>query len=517
MYRQKSFLDLPPELRHMVYKYCLATPGGYIFNWETKKLRTANKEPIYLALSLTCRQIAGEMHGMALSVNKITFSTFYSDESRLRAGQFHWYVSSLLWAENKFLHTASHLLTWDIYEDVARKYPLFMPMMDHVLDRCKPRPGSSRYIHREAMAYCVRLMATRGQSIREDDLDEGIGGCDVTREERVKEETKWCEYKPWAIPDDEYLEDTRELWMRGGRGPLVVDPAKSLADSRQKYRLSAAAGAISFLRSLPASMRSHVTQMVLHEDREAVGMPECHGQGLIPFCRENPRLRIERRVNLWRNVFQQKQTQLIKRFGDHYWESTEQIQAFQIAGPVISWIAEALALVQAGMPRDVFSLVLDGNPSPDACAEIFQAVVQRYIAWNIALRESVSRERITELGFRGCLQINTDDVEEAEECLEALIDDDSLIRCNFFPGKPWDVEEVIESHAGWPLEKWDYKWQDYEPRVYKTPPELPRWIDLLLEDVLPPEDEEELVGMQSFVEDESLIDEESLIGREGFI
>jgi hypothetical protein len=65
------------------------------------------------------------------------------------------------------------------------------------------------------------------------------------------------------------------------------------------YRFSAAAVAIRFLRQ-NLKLRTHIRRIVLSEDREAVGFPESHGKWLVPFCLENTRLRIERRVNLWR-------------------------------------------------------------------------------------------------------------------------------------------------------------------------------------------------------------------------
>ncbi|KAK0717146.1 hypothetical protein B0T26DRAFT_751240 [Lasiosphaeria miniovina] len=90
--------------------------------------------------------------------------------------------------------------------------------------------------------------------------------------------------KYWNIPSDEELE----------KMPKALRPTE---ENRFLYHFSAAAAAIRFLRSNPSS-RVHVRRILLDEDREAVAYPETHGKGLVPFCAENPHLRIERRVSL---------------------------------------------------------------------------------------------------------------------------------------------------------------------------------------------------------------------------
>lgn len=73
----------------MVYLYYLQKDNGYVFDYESGKLRTSNNEPIDLALMYTCRIIGGEMRGRALEINQVTFRIVYSESVRLRAGRFH--------------------------------------------------------------------------------------------------------------------------------------------------------------------------------------------------------------------------------------------------------------------------------------------------------------------------------------------------------------------------------------------------------------------------------------------
>jgi hypothetical protein len=45
-----------------------------------------------------------------------------------------------------------------------------------------------------------------------------------------------------------------------------------------------------------------------------------------------------------------------------------------------SWLGEALAVMDAGMPAGSFTLILDGNPAINLSSEIFQHSIQRNIA-----------------------------------------------------------------------------------------------------------------------------------------
>jgi hypothetical protein len=103
-------------------------------------------------------------------------------------------------------------------------------------------------------------------------------------------------YMPWTIPSVTDIEALRRLVK--GR------PESYGYWDRKVYRVSAAALAIHFLDSLSSDARLQVRNITLLEDRLAIAFPECHARGLIPLAKENPQLRIERCVNLWRNAFQ---------------------------------------------------------------------------------------------------------------------------------------------------------------------------------------------------------------------
>ncbi|KAF4498980.1 hypothetical protein FAGAP_4856 [Fusarium agapanthi] len=56
----RSFVSLPCELRHMIYKYYFTTEQGYHFSAASRKLTAVHGEPVDIALLCTCRLIAEE-------------------------------------------------------------------------------------------------------------------------------------------------------------------------------------------------------------------------------------------------------------------------------------------------------------------------------------------------------------------------------------------------------------------------------------------------------------------------
>ncbi|KAK1676373.1 hypothetical protein BDP55DRAFT_768058 [Colletotrichum godetiae] len=127
-----------------------------------------------------------------------------------------------------------------------------------------------------------------------------------------------------------------------------------------------------------------IRSIILDEDREAVASPQCYALGLIPFCKQNPNLRIERCVSLWRNALQPDSI-----FGtpSKKYKASAASHSFedrQITNNVSQWVMEAITLAPAGMLSVSSPLDLDGQPVPDLCAKMFQKTVQRDVAWQAA-------------------------------------------------------------------------------------------------------------------------------------
>ncbi|KAK1497100.1 hypothetical protein CTAM01_08112 [Colletotrichum tamarilloi] len=313
-----------------------------------------------------------------------------------------------------------------------------------------------------------------------------------------------CSVREWDIPK---AADLKEL------SSWITEEKRLLSSIRHGsdgsvYRFSAAASAIRYLKSIPAAMRAQVRKIVLVEDYRSVAHPESHARGLIPFCRENPLLRVERRVNLWRNLFQ-----VDKRWHTPHQQcerqnraATRALRSRDITSTVALWVTEALALGPAGMPAASFSLVLDGDPAPQLCARIFQTVVQRDAAWQRAWTESMDRRLVLVHPVLDWFERRGEDAARAgvhpvsgmyesylgyfyEGFPEAMRDiargsSGSVVRCNFDAGEPWDAEKVVRANKMWTSAQWNEGWLRHEQLFWETEAPLPEWPALLMENMI---------------------------------
>ncbi|CAJ2506750.1 Uu.00g079360.m01.CDS01 [Anthostomella pinea] len=98
-------------------------------------------------------------------------------------------------------------------------------------------------------------------------------------------------------------------------------------------------------------------------------------------------MHIERRISLWHHVFQttpsiyptpegRLEAHLRYVFRPYPFDFRNQIgsgiEDRDVTKSLVPWIAEALALEPAGMPKGSFQLVLDGDPAPTRCSDMWQ-------------------------------------------------------------------------------------------------------------------------------------------------
>lgn len=229
-----------------------------------------------------------------------------------------------------------------------------------------------------------------------DPCDDGNFYCHSSRQRQTTEF--------WNGP--QYYKDTFPEILHVFISPQDTAEYDAQSHNRGKFRFSAASVAISFLSSLPSKVRLHLRRLRLLENDVCVAFPESHAQGLISFCLENPRLRVERRVNLWKAIFQQPNRHgplhhsVNELDGDpegQYLDAkTDAETGFStdmITDNLALWIMEAAALVPAGMPENSFTLVLDGAPGNDVLLGVFMNFVQRDAAWQRAWE--IASERAT--------------------------------------------------------------------------------------------------------------------------
>ncbi|OIW27072.1 hypothetical protein CONLIGDRAFT_495180 [Coniochaeta ligniaria NRRL 30616] len=528
---QSRLLALPRELRDLIYREYVrsGTEDGYTYDFEAGKLRTADGLPIDLNLVYTCRLVAAEMEGLALRLQPITFSTLYSEDVRVRAGFWDLIINSApVEDEGYCLREFASKMTPEMVQEVARRYhdTHFFAIVSRMHTRNfrlrhtgYPIPSDQTFgevpsVYRR-MARDVMQLGVNDPAIYED-----LAVRPEIRRERCDPavcvglgEEPWV---LWKIPTaseldalaDQVSEVDEDVWKR--------ETYQSRDKGWGKCRFSAAAAAIHFLSSNPR-IRRHIHNIILHEDRESVARPECHAQGLITFCRENPHLRVERRVSLWKNLFLTCYPNWGGSHGsNHLWLAHHRASKHRIrlqADYVTRRVAEYI--VEASVPEmpAAITLVLDGDPLPELASHIFRDAVQRDAAWQTALDRTFSAARGAHpddvfykramacfffVGFPEvlramCLQ-HQHQRQRARKAPAGRGPRDGdvspppppcHVRCNFDPGEPWDdtrvaaeTEETIRRRdAG--VEKW---WDEQEEEEFYEDPnvEIPQWWEGLL-------------------------------------
>jgi hypothetical protein len=243
---------------------------------------------------------------------------------------------------------------------------------------------------------------------------------------------------PWTV----YGTDEAMRFVR-----LVGPPDDSMSDEKTKrkdgplFRYSAASLAIRFLQSLHSDSQSQFRTITLLEDKASINNPPSHVQGLIPFCRRNPRLHIERALNLWTAGI---------CFGMPFIQG---VRATMITRSLGGWIIEALELRDRGMPDGSFRLTLDGDPIPDMASQISGAVkrdASRQAALDICFdRHILPLPRPSWFTREGRLRGNYQ-WKRLPEAIAKLQSGDYawLISCNFDLGAPCDPERLISDREG---------------------------------------------------------------------
>ncbi|CAI6333024.1 unnamed protein product [Periconia digitata] len=367
---------LPIELRNIIYKYYARVDGGYTHNFATNKLVKADGQCIDFALNMTCRQIAAEMRSLnVLSLNNITFRTHHSKETDETAAHLHSSLSTVQGAKARLLDAmAPRFLTPDLSEAIAARYPRLQPLLDGW--RSDPPLSLARYsmllqdprhswgeapsLWNEFVDYTLKLLSELPNFPHEPQSIWWGMWNDYDAARLINMQLP----PPWAILG---VEEARQLQANvasatGIHGYRHSDSARN-PDKSLKYTYSAASLAIRFLESIPHTTRGHIRHVLLDEDQESIAHAPCHIQGLIPFCRSNPRMTIKRQVNLWTTCLYVDDP----GFNAHY-------KGNKITWAIGSWLVEALRLTTLGMPRSSFQLFLDGAPLPELAHKVFVQV-----------------------------------------------------------------------------------------------------------------------------------------------
>lgn len=345
------------------------------------------------------------------------------------------------------------------------------------------------------------------------------------RADRVRNGILLSDPEVWAIPSKvqfseiatsfgfHWLEDQVEEEQISERAAnLGFDGAEErlswscLFWKRMEWRFSAAAAAIRFLENLSLDTLLGIRKMVLHEDRRSVALPESHAQGLIPFCRQNPDLRIERRLSMWRLLLLGESDPssvsncLMEIYGHDDQRKREHLDdhcAHYLGNNACQWITEATALPAYGMPLGSFSLILDGDPLPELASEVFE-VLKEEAAWQIAQMQWYANQSLNPDWIRtrsGGFYMSS----SYPQAIKDIVEGKSFIRCNFPTGELYDPQRVLDRcrhinydpsydpdgyRPGRAIDKARYK-ERCNIQLRPLPPLPALFADLALEDVFP--------------------------------
>ena len=272
--------------------------------------------------------------------------------------------------------------------------------------------------------------------------------CWSDRASFVRSEHLSINLKPWSIPTEHEQAQMRTLQgVSSSRGNLW---------KRIRWRYSAVAVAIQFFKSISYDTRLAIRKVVLNEDRRSVGYPECHARGLVQFCSQWPRLHIERRVNIWRNLvtahnfeslyvdglaFPLETVDAQTEAGERNRQSIDRSWHQYFGSNCAKWITEASVLRSSGMPADSFCLVLDGDPAPDHSSQMFE-LLKDLAAWQVGLDQWYIEKSLNpgilnkRLGFCYASEV-------FPQAISDIIEGKSIVHSNFPTGLMYDSKQVL--------------------------------------------------------------------------
>jgi len=484
MLEQKGpFLALPRELRDKIYGCYLIVEGGYVFNPITDRLVAANNKPIDLALVYTCKLVALEMHNLGLKLNTINFSTVFSPEKRSTIGRFQHLRESYAAHELHLLKHAGPCINEDVFSHVEKVYPQFMPVIRIIqggniwpFDTINKTWGWVPSVFRRFVSEILQI---------------------VSRHPRFDDTMSQAWKRSFPIPnlirflsfsqkDLRFPTETLINAMRSTTGLGYFEPSRGV-----KYRTSATNSAVLFLATLSPGALSSLRKIVLHEDHESTCWPESHAQNLIPVCRNNPDLRVEQRVDLWRNVWPASAGPVTEIMGLSRTQLERERLDFMPSDNITRshlapWIMETLTLPSLGMPPQSFHLVLDGGPDPKLTTDAFE-IVQRDASWQRAFEEHGAEHKVIQRSSESQYMMLKKSfiLYGFPQAMHDITEKSSpMISCNFDIGPSWDIAPLQERSRAWSWYDWEEYWHDHQPKGFEPELPLPDWIDIRREAIL---------------------------------
>ncbi|KAF5714859.1 hypothetical protein FMUND_7240 [Fusarium mundagurra] len=502
-----TFLDLPLELRQQVYHDYFKVDGGYVYDVDSDKLVQADRQPISISLRYACRSVAEETKSIPFQLNSITFSTLYRKDLQHQAAihsnliRFHTVLLSEL------LLRMRYFVTPEMFDQVDEVAPHYLQRIKSRINGCirDDEYEGSLFYRKEFRAVTEFDQSTDVTVASLDWNDSTIGfqhaivcilhqisaknSVEIAKainevlpgwtDSASPEQLFDMSFDHWDIPSLSRLTETAERLQRhrfldslSDWLPVKFDSDPTAFDTRykgpkytyrRKYWFSATAAAIKFLTRMSPTQRGDLRKLVLNEGTIAVGFPESHAIGMIPFCKQNPRLHIEQRVDVWQNLaMSSERPSAYSLNGIHFERSEPQAGEHHfldsIYGPeqdvvFSNWVVHGMEVVRAGMPIGSWSVVFDGSPDLNLATDLFTTLLKRTIVWQTFYTDCVSLGLFTGPGHPDYPFATVASDERAPERKRS-----SIFQCNFNLGRPWDLDEIA---ANYNIHKEDFKWELY--------------------------------------------------------
>ncbi|PNP83983.1 hypothetical protein FNYG_02671 [Fusarium nygamai] len=493
-------VTLPYEVRDNIFQEYFRVEGGYVFNIKYEKLITADGQPIDFSLMYTCRSIANDTKYLPFGVNNISFSTLFSSDLRAWAGR-HQFLSQFLSILKADLICLLQRPTMspELEEALEEKFPHLMPNFKNRLEdtyrrRFQQDPtvsngyafrywkesrhtseiikdfgdvqvrgwGRNTSMAREAIAFSLRFLRERQYFELAGLLNEAFPGWKGSND---PQDLMYLTLDPWDIPSKTVLTRIGSLLRDNVVWGRIKDWHHGV---RAKYRFSATAVAIKFFRHLSLEQRRHLRGVMIIEDEYAVCFPPTHANGLIEFCKGNPRLRIQRHLKLHRRIPAVLHpcwdmigySSVVRPRSERNNHDGEDIVPMLAIDGTNIWLEETISLPDVGMPRNSYTLCFHGEPDKAYFSDIFQNILLRQHALILASQQLL-RMRPHQFDVSASLPYHRWQSGHLSKAVKYLIDHHSdsidsfpLICSNFHPGQPFDVNSFIQERLEWTSREW---------------------------------------------------------------
>ncbi|KAF2692064.1 hypothetical protein K458DRAFT_286433, partial [Lentithecium fluviatile CBS 122367] len=174
---------------------------------------------------------------------------------------------------------------------------------------------------------------------------------------------------------------------------------------------------------LGLDVRSSVWRIVIREDHASGYYQPCHAQGLIRWCKENPSLRVETQVDLWRVIS---------------WPASHcHLNVQTVLGGLATWISEASLLRDLGMLSNAYTLVFR-SPSASATQHIYDTTKRA-----AAIQVAVKQHQLTHPDDDEYLLFYEILFGDYVTIMKEVVAGDSIVRFDADMGEPWDLQDVV--------------------------------------------------------------------------